>query len=109
MKTAKIMNSVGELNPTSNWVFKNYKAYTLVRAIAKYSSNPVCSSQSGCLLNISENNELDKKRFVKGIKQNAGSFMSAVYDGNFSLAWNNADSSNKSALWTALGNDEIEL
>ena len=107
METAKIMNTVGELNPTSNWVFKNYKAYTLVRAIAKYSSNTGCSSKALKLLDLSDRDV--HSDLAEDIQRMAGGFMSAVYDGNFNLAWTRADGCNKSTLWTALGNDEIEL
>jgi len=38
-----------------------------------------------------------------------GGFMHAVCTGDFALAWNRADGSNREALLEALKNNEIEL
>lgn len=90
----------------------SYKNYTMLVAIANYSKNAVCHSNAMQMLDedMREDWEPDvrtaqKKRLMDGM----GSFMHAVCTGDFALAWNRADGSNREALLEALKNNEIEL
>lgn len=82
----------------------NYKNYTMLVAIANYSSNPFCSSSAEMLLDETCSIE-QKERYIK----TCGSFMHAVCTKDFATAWNRADGSNREALIEALKNNEIEL
>jgi hypothetical protein len=118
MKKSEIKNDLEEAKLFCSPIFKNYRAYTLVRAIAKYSDNPVCNPQALEMLELGKNAGFENLAFeirkesmiiAGNITRQSGSFMSAIYQGDFKKAWSRADMGNKEALWTALGNDEIEL
>ena len=81
----------------------SYCAYTLLVAIYNYSTNQVCQGRAEFYL--SDASTEDKKRMRNG----EGGFMSAILQGNFSLAWQRADGSNRKALGQAIINNEIEV
>mgnify|MGYP003652249902 CR=1 FL=1 len=81
----------------------SYSAYTLLVAIYNYSTNDVCQGRAEFYL--SDASIEDKKRMRRG----EGGFMSAILNGNFQLALQRADGSNRKALGQAIINNEIEL
>jgi len=85
----------------------SYKNYTMLVAIANYSKNGVCNSDAMQMLD--EDKSLEKYHSKISLMQGMGGFMHAVCTGDFALAWNRADGSNKEALLEALKNNEIEL
>lgn len=90
----------------------SYKNYTMLVAIANYSKNEVCYSNAMRMLNedMREDWEPDvRTKTKKWLMDGMGSFMHAVCTGDFALAWNRADGSNREALLEALKNNEIEL
>jgi hypothetical protein len=84
--------------------FGSYKNYTLLVAIANYSTNDVCNSNARFFLAEDITAE-DKLRRLRG----EGGFMSAVCKGDFAEAFKRADGSNRAALIQGLTNNEIEL
>jgi len=82
----------------------SYKNYTMLVAIANYSENGSCYCSAMEMLN--EDVSLEHKKLLM---QGLGGFMHAVCTGDFALAWNRADGSNKEALLEGLTNNEIEL
>ncbi len=89
-----------------------YKNYTMLVAIANYSKNGVCFNDAMQMLDEDMRDDWEpdvrtaqKKRIMYGM----GGFMHAVCTGDFALAWNRADGSNREALLEALKNNEIEL
>lgn len=85
----------------------SYKNYTMLVAIANYSKNGVCYSNAMQMLD--EDKSLEKYHSKISLMQGFGGFMHAVCTGDFALAWNRADGSNREALLEALKNNEIEL
>jgi len=81
----------------------SYCAYTLLLAVYNYSTNEVCQGRAEFYL--SDASTEDKKRMMIG----EGGFMSAILNGNFQLAVQRADGSNRKALGQAIINNEIEL
>ena len=89
-----------------------YKNYTMLVAIANYSKNGLCVNNAMQMIDEDMRDDLEpdvstaqKKRLMDGM----GGFMHAVCTGDFALAWNRADGSNREALLEALKNNEIEL
>ena len=90
---------------TSDYLgFGTYKNYTLLVAVANYSSNGVVNANARFLLSEDVSAE-DKKRRLRG----EGGFMTAVCTGDFAEAFKRADGSNRDALIQGLTNNEIEL
>jgi hypothetical protein len=81
-----------------------YSNYTMLVAIANYSSNDACVSNAKAMLD--EDMSLAEKQLLV---QGMGGFMHAVCTEDFTLAWNRADGSNRNALIKGLTNNEIEL
>ncbi len=82
----------------------SYTNYTMLVAIANYSSNDVCGGNA--LTMLDEDVELSaKEHLMNGM----GSFMHAVCVSDFAMAWRRADGSNREALIQGLTNNEIEL
>lgn len=81
-----------------------YKNYTMLVAIANYSTNDVCQGQAEWLLQ-GTTPVGDKERYIS----NCGGFMHAVITKDFASAWNKADGSNRKALLKGLELNEIEL
>lgn len=84
-----------------------YKNYTMLVAIANYSKNAVCHSNAMQMLD--EDTSPEKYKSKVRLMDGLGGFMHAVCTGDFALAWNRADGSNREALLEALKNNEIEL
>jgi len=89
-----------------------YKNYTMLVAIANYSKNGLCVNSAMQMIDEDMRDDLEpdvstaqKKLLMDGM----GGFMHAVCTGDFALAWNRADGSNREALLEALKNNEIEL
>ena len=82
----------------------NYKAYTMIVAIANYSNNELCRERCRWILENENDIELKQK-----ITSTDGSFMTAVYLGDFSRAYRLADDSNRKALGIALYKGELEI
>ena len=89
-----------------------YKNYTMLVAIANYSKNGVCVNNAMQMIDEDMRDDWEpdvrtaqKTRLMDGM----GGFMHAVCTGDFALAWNRADGSNREALLEALKNNEIEL
>lgn len=84
--------------------FGTYKNYTLLVAIANYSTNQACSSSARYMLDDNVSAE-DKERRLRS----EGGFMQKVCTQDFVAAFKHADSSNRKALIEGLTNNEIEL
>jgi hypothetical protein len=81
-----------------------YKNYTMLVAIANYSTNSVCVGNAELMLD--EDVDVERK---KQVLWGMGGFMRAICIEDFSGAWRRADGSNREALLEALTNNEIEL
>tara|TARA_Y100000385_G_scaffold280473_1_gene331736 strand:+ start:294 stop:602 length:309 start_codon:yes stop_codon:yes gene_type:complete len=81
-----------------------YKNYTMLVAVANYSTNSSCVGNAKLLLE----NDIDIKR-KEQVLWGMGGFMRAICTGDFAGAWRRADGSNREALLEALTNNEIEL
>ena len=68
------------------------KSKELLESVARFSSNEICSARAKMYLNPPKG--VDVERIAKG----EGSFMSACLLGDFDLAYNLADGSNREAL-----------
>ncbi len=85
----------------------SYKNYTMLVAVANYSENGSCYCSAMEMLD--EDTSTDRYQSKTRLLDGLGGFMSAVCKGDFALAWNRADGSNREALLEALKNNEIEL
>jgi len=82
----------------------SYKAYSMLIALAKYSTNNYTKGRA--LFYLLDNGNLNYKRYVS---KGEGGFMSAVLRGDLLLALRRADEGGYQALCKALTNREIEF
>ena len=81
----------------------SYKAYTMLVALANYSSSH-CGSRA--LFYLKDNGELDYK---KDMMKSEGGFMSAVLEGDLLLALKRADVENLNALCEGIRTRTIDI
>ena len=93
-----------KLQPYSNLPFGTYKNYTLLVAIANYSSNGVCESNARFYLD-EETPDSEKLSRLGG----EGGFMYKICTKDFASAYKHADGGNRDALIEGLRNEIIEL
>jgi len=82
----------------------DFKGFTMLRAVSKYSTNDMCKGRARMYLD--EHTDIDVKT---SMKRGEGSFMSAVLSGDLLDAMRKADEGNYQALVQGLIKKEIEL
>jgi len=82
----------------------NYKNYTMLVAIANYSTNTSCCGNAHTMIE-----EIASLKRKEDILRGFGGFMTAICTSSFADAWTRADGSNREALIKGLTNNEIEL